>query len=681
MFVRIAIFEICTAFNYTFVKNISYLYKAICKTTGNYSAKMFIGTMSNRRRFITSVILGMGGFLFAPYGISIPLAEITIDLPWSMVLPILISLAYGWRYGLVAAVSGGALFPFYLWPNNGWACMTTSFIYLVFYTILGTVSRGTPKFGFNPQLVRMSFCLAGGAAILTLYYIVIFNPVLSYNPPFWTDRAITFLPDEVLAGFAFKDSINFIILAFISETLLNLPVVRRWLGLVRNPDMASNDLIFTIAIAGALTVWFVFLGLGYFLFNIEKPFTDGYNLLALLVILTSGFIVARLLIFYHSKQKAMQARIDQSDITHQKMIANIGDVIVIFDKNGINRYKSPNIERWFGWKPQDVVGKPALENVHPDDLVMAQNFIKCLMEASGNTGSIENRYRCKDGTFKWIEFTGINLLHDPDIAGILGNYREITERKEAQNALIEAKERAEESDRLKSAFLQNMSHEIRTPMNAIMGFSELLPMAYNKKEKLEKYSRIINQRCSDLLDIINDLLNFSKIESGKLSLNNQPCNLRELFAELSSFFWEYQNRIDKKHISFALKTEGLEDNAIIVTDKIKLKQIFINLINNAFKFTHSGNIEGGCRYDENHQLIFYVSDTGIGIPADKHKAIFDRFVQIGHNNEYIYGGTGLGLSIVKGLIDMMGGTIWLESEQGKGTSFFFTLPIQQVSED
>lgn len=632
------------------------------------------------RKFATSALLGLGCLVCAPYGISFPLAEITIDLPWSLAFPVLASVAYGWRYGLVAGMAGGALFPFYLWPNNGWACFSNMLLYQLVYLSLGATLPLDRRYITRSKLFRLSALFVALAGIFAVYFLLFFNIILSYNPPFWHPDAITSLPMGVLAGIAFKDWINFLILTLVCETLLNLPLVRKMLGLPAEKDFLSNGLIFLISVSGALLVWLVFYGLGFFLFENTHPFTDAHNKLALLVIVASGFIVARLLMYYHSNQMAMQASLDKSDITHQKMIANIGDVIVIFDKDGINRYKSPNIERWFGWKPQDIVGRPALENVHPDDLETAQNFINCLMETAGNNGSIENRYRCKDGTFKWIEFTGINLLDDPDIAGILGNYRDITERKEAQNAIIDAKERAEESDRLKSAFLQNMSHEIRTPMNAIMGFSELLPMAYNKKDKLEKYSRIINQRCSDLLDIINDLLNLSKIESGKLSLNNQPCNLHELFAELSNFFWEYQNRINKKHIGFILKAEGLEDNAILITDKTKLKQIFINLINNAFKFTHTGKIEGGCRYNDSHQLIFYVSDTGIGIPVDKHKAVFDRFVQVGNTNEFIYGGTGLGLSIVKGLLDMMGGTIWLESAPGQGTSFYFTLPGQHFSE-
>ncbi len=252
--------------------------------------------------------------------------------------------------------------------------------------------------------------------------------------------------------------------------------------------------------------------------------------------------------------------------------------------------------------------------------------------------------------------------------------RDITELQNTKEELIKAKEKAEESDRLKTAFLQNMSHEIRTPMNAIVGFSQLLIEQYNNKTKLEEYSSIINQRCNDLLEIINEILDISKIESGQLPVTNEECSLNELFSELNSFFKEYQKRNGKQQIKFNLQAICDASENTIITDKVKLKQIFINLIYNAFKFTDTGKIEGGCKFDADHNLIFYVSDTGIGIPPDKYGIIFERFAQLGHDKKQPSGGTGLGLSITKGLVNLLGGKIWLESELEKGTTFYFSFP-------
>jgi len=261
-------------------------------------------------------------------------------------------------------------------------------------------------------------------------------------------------------------------------------------------------------------------------------------------------------------------------------------------------------------------------------------------------------------------------------------YRTINEELQQTNfELIRSKEKAEESDRLKTAFLQNMSHEIRTPMNAIMGFSELLIKQYNNKPKLEKYSTIINQRCNDLLDIINDLLDIAKIESGQLTVNFEKCNLNELFQELTTYFSEHQKRIGKNNVIFSLRNFCYPNKNIIVTDKVKLKHIFINLIDNAFKFTETGTIEGGSKYDGNQRLIFYLSDTGKGIPPEKQHIIFERFAQLDPGKDQAVSGTGLGLSIVQGLINLLGGEINLESEPGVGSTFTFSIPYKTIQQE
>jgi signal transduction histidine kinase/CheY-like chemotaxis protein len=259
---------------------------------------------------------------------------------------------------------------------------------------------------------------------------------------------------------------------------------------------------------------------------------------------------------------------------------------------------------------------------------------------------------------------------------------ELESINETLNSLNEelylAKEHAEESDRLKTAFLHNMSHEIRTPMNAIMGFSSLLALNYNDKQKLEKFSGIINSRCIDLLEIINDILDIAKIESGQLSINTEVCDVKELFVELFAFFSEHQIRLGKENIEFNTFFTGSTPDLLIETDKVKLKQVLINLLGNAFKFTDIGTISVGCKFDTHNKLLFYVSDTGIGIPADKQASIFDRFVQVTQDSNRFYGGTGLGLSIVKGLIDILGGDVWLESKLGEGSTFYFTIPLKRV---
>jgi len=312
---------------------------------------------------------------------------------------------------------------------------------------------------------------------------------------------------------------------------------------------------------------------------------------------------------------------------------------------------------------------------------------------------IESLYTRKDKSAFPVEVTSRHLWFDKEELHI-SFVHDITDHKQAElmirqkNAIIEtqneeykqlnialqnAKEHAEESDRLKTAFLQNMSHEIRTPMNAILGFSDLLQSELDDREKIAKYTQIIYQRSNDLLAIINDILDISKIESGLLPVNTEYCNLQELFRELTIFFKEHQIRIDKQNIEFNMIIQCDDAYLDIITDMVKLKQIFINLIGNAFKFTKAGRIEGGCKFDENQKLIFYVSDTGIGIPFDKQDMVFERFVQLNYSLSGSFGGTGLGLPIVKGLLGLLNGRIWLESEEGKGSTFYFTFSYKKAN--
>jgi len=344
--------------------------------------------------------------------------------------------------------------------------------------------------------------------------------------------------------------------------------------------------------------------------------------------------------------------------------------------------------------------------VHEED---RQRFVTSLRNGQ-NVVRQEVQIRSKSGNIATVLFSAqvIRLNNIPCMISIV---EDITERKKAEFLLKEksgeleaqnkeymqlneeliqtntelqiAKNKAEESDRLKTAFLQNMSHEIRTPMNAIMGFSDLLAREFNNKIKLEKYSKIINQSCSDLLNIINDILDIAKIESGQVSVNIAECKLTTLFSEISVFFREYQEKYDKLNIKFNMQADDNISTAVIYTDNVKLKQILINLIENSFKFTENGEIRVGCKLDKNNHLLFYVSDTGIGIPVEKQKLIFERFVRLEQSTNRFYSGTGLGLSIVNGLIDLLGGKIWLEPQPANlragitgGTTFYFSVPCE-----
>jgi PAS domain S-box-containing protein len=370
-------------------------------------------------------------------------------------------------------------------------------------------------------------------------------------------------------------------------------------------------------------------------------------------------------------------KVEESEEKFRLMVKNSNDTIVLINENREQFYISDAVIRDTGFAIEELKG-PIQNMVHPDDWTAIKKLWYDGITKKGEVVRVQYRHKHKYKDYIWCEAVAQNFIDNPTIKAVVVNVRDITSIKETELELIKAKEKAEESDRLKTAFLQNMSHEIRTPMNAIMGFTDLLKDEYTDGTTLITYSEIINQRCNDLLEIINDILDIAKIESGQLSVNFEECNLNELFAELYSFFTEHQKRIDKEHITFGLNSICDLAEGIIVTDKVKLKQIFINLISNAFKFTLEGWIEGGCKLDKNNNLLFYVSDTGIGIPYDKQELIFERFTQFHQSSIRNISGTGLGLSIVKGLVDLLGGEIFLKSEPGKGSTFSFSIPCKMA---
>ncbi len=258
-----------------------------------------------------------------------------------------------------------------------------------------------------------------------------------------------------------------------------------------------------------------------------------------------------------------------------------------------------------------------------------------------------------------VEKTNINLVK-------LNNSLE-NQTKE----LEAAKEKAEESDRLKSSFLANMSHEIRTPMNGILGFAELLKTPNLSYTERHEYLKIIEQSGARMLNIINNLIDISRIEANQVEVHEELIDVDELIGELYNLF---VNNVQKESIKLKINKRDSDKKTYIRTDKTKLSQVLTNLISNAIKFTNDGHIKIGYS-KENNTLIFYVEDTGIGVAKENREAIFQRFIQVHTHKNRGDNGTGLGLPISKAFIEILGGKMWVESTVNRGSTFIFTLPL------
>ncbi len=255
-------------------------------------------------------------------------------------------------------------------------------------------------------------------------------------------------------------------------------------------------------------------------------------------------------------------------------------------------------------------------------------------------------------------------------------YQRILRRE--QEDLVFARQKAEESDRLKTAFLSNMSHEIRTPMNAILGFSNLLSHPGVTEREKEEFVSLIKINGKNLMSLVEDIIDISKMESGQFEIHNAPCQLHQVLEDVYSAFTDEMSRRGITNLKLYLK-KGISDERIqILTDAVRLKKVLNNLVGNAIKFTDKGYIEFGYSLNNEHFIQFYVKDTGIGLPPGKEKEIFNHFSKFSQNEDKLYGGTGIGLTIARHLVKHMGGDIWVEPQTTQGTTFFFTIPFQKI---
>jgi PAS domain S-box-containing protein len=330
-----------------------------------------------------------------------------------------------------------------------------------------------------------------------------------------------------------------------------------------------------------------------------------------------------------------------------------------------------------GYSIEDMQQLNFVDITHPDDIPDSRECMRILLANEQDKYRMEKRYFHKNGKIIWADVSTSLLRNGSGIAKyFITNIIDITDKKDQELELIKAKEKAEESDKLKTAFLQNISHEIRTPLNGILGFSDLVTSIDITTDTRGQYAKIIRESGNQLLSIVDDIICIATIEAGQEKSQEKETNINKLLE-----FIKTQNiqKAELKKLSFSISSELTNEEAFVMIDETKLIQILTNLLNNAIKFTSVGHIKVTCRL-ENNFILFTINDSGIGIPSEMHERIFDRFFQIDSDNSQLHGGTGLGLSIVKSYVQLLKGEIHLDSKPGEGTVFYITLPYVPVKE-
>ncbi|MBV5335184.1 MAG: PAS domain-containing protein [Sulfuricurvum sp.] len=386
------------------------------------------------------------------------------------------------------------------------------------------------------------------------------------------------------------------------------------------------------------------------------------------------------------KQVDEALRASERFLIETQLIARLGTYTL--DVNSGKWTSSEMLNSIFGIEPDfDKTIETWISIIHPEwQQIMIDYFSQEVISDFSNFDKEYQIIRENDRAVRWVHGRG-ELKFDAQNRPVLmlGAIQDITERKQIEEDLIKAKEKAEESDLLKSAFLANMSHEIRTPMNGILGFAELMKEPNISGEEKQEYISIIEKSGTRMVNIINDIVDISKIESGQMKVSFSETNVNKQLEYLFNF---YRPEAEQRGLRISFQSTIAEKESIIQTDRQKIYAILTNLVNNAIKFTHEGSIEFGCECgsgdpDTGHALslqkpkflVFYVKDTGIGIRREHLGIIFERFRQGSETLNRKYEGAGLGLSISKAYVEMLGGQIWVESEEGKGSTFYFTIPF------
>ncbi len=372
-----------------------------------------------------------------------------------------------------------------------------------------------------------------------------------------------------------------------------------------------------------------------------------------------------------TRRKLTETALEDSQHLFRSVLSAVPDIMIVLTREGIYKEVFTASSELLAAPAEELIGTSIYKFVSKE---VGSSMIRIIQKVLD-----QNKLQIYDYPITinertlWFQANVVPLRMDNE-ANVLWIARDITERKEVIKHLKIAKQKAEESDKLKTAFLANMSHEIRTPLNGILGLAELLKDDEIDQNEKKDYIDIINTRSGDLLKIINDIIDISKIEANQINIEPSALNINTLLHYLENSFISKLKQNQKSNIQIILNYGLNDDKAFILADELRLQQILNNLMENAMKYTHEGHIEIGYNIIDAKEIHFFIKDTGIGIPKDKQDLVFDSFRKADESYARLFGGTGLGLSISKKLVELMSGKIWVESEKNIGSSFHFFIP-------